>query len=194
MTTHLSRWGEHGPRPQPLDHNAELFGAMVLTESIDAACSPPAAWALVADIARIGEFSPECVGTRWLDGATGLAVGARFEGTNRVEYGEDEVVWIRLCTVTGLETGDRFSYTVGDRYDGTPACEWEFLVADRPGGCAITQTFRHLADGLSGLRVEADSRPDEAAEVIARRSSDLRAGMRQTLERMRGVLEPSTSD
>jgi Polyketide cyclase / dehydrase and lipid transport len=153
-----------------------------------------AAWALVSDIARIGEFSPECVGAQWLDGAAGLAIGARFEGTNRVEYVEDEAVWIRPCTVTGVVAGVRFSYTVGDRYDGTPAREWEFLVADRPDGCVITQTFRHLADGLSGLRVEADARPDEAAEVIARRSSDLRAGMRQTLERMRGVLEPSTSD
>jgi hypothetical protein len=189
MTTHLSRWGEHGARPQPLASNTGLFGALTLTESLDVSCPPAAAWALVSDIARIGEFSPECVGTRWLDGATGLAVGSRFEGTNRVEYGEDEVIWIRPCTVTGVDTGVRFSYTVGDRYDGTPAGEWEFLVADRPGGCAVTQTFRHLADGLSGLRAEADEHPDAAADVIARRSVELRAGMRQTLDRMRAVLE-----
>jgi hypothetical protein len=67
-------------------------------------------------------------------------------------------------------------------------------VSERPGGCAVTQTFRHRADGLSGLRAEADAHPDQAIEVIARRSAELRSGMLQTLERMRTVPELSTSD
>jgi hypothetical protein len=35
-------------------------------------------WALVADLPRMGEFSPENDGATWLKGATSATVGARF--------------------------------------------------------------------------------------------------------------------
>ncbi|MGI9147769.1 MAG: SRPBCC family protein [Chloroflexota bacterium] len=40
--------------------------------------SPHTVYELIADITRMPEFSPELVECHWLDGATGLAVGARF--------------------------------------------------------------------------------------------------------------------
>jgi hypothetical protein len=189
MTTHLSRWGESGPRPTPLARNAELFAAITLTETIDVACEQADAWQLVCDIGRIGEFSPECVGARWLDDASGPAVGARFEGTNRVIAGDDEVIWIRPCTVSAFTDGEQFAYVVGDRFDGTGATEWEFRIdGGTEGTCRITQTFRHLPDGLSGLRSQADAQPEDAAELVRGRTESLRSGMRQTLERMRACL------
>ena len=36
---------------------------------------PEQVYALVADVTRTPEFSPEVVSCRWLDGATGPAVG-----------------------------------------------------------------------------------------------------------------------
>ena len=42
---------------------------------------PAEVWALVSDVTRIGEFSPETFEARWIDGATGPVVGARFQGT-----------------------------------------------------------------------------------------------------------------
>jgi len=42
---------------------------------------PTAMWDLITDVARIGEWSPECKGGAWLDGGT-PRVGARFEGEN----------------------------------------------------------------------------------------------------------------
>lgn len=189
MTTHMSRWGQHGPRPNPLAENSALFGAFTLTEVVHVSCPPAEAWALVSDIRRIGEFSPECVGTRWLDGADRLGVGVRFEGTNRVRAGVDEVVWIRPCTVTRLIPGERFAYVVGDRFDGTAAAEWDVSVEPGGDGCVIRQTFRHLPDGLSGVRAEADSDPASAPAILQRRAAALAAGMRETLHRMRAVLE-----
>ena len=38
--------------------------------------SPQQVWALVSDVTRIGEFSPETFEAEWLDGATGPEVGA----------------------------------------------------------------------------------------------------------------------
>ena len=44
-------------------------------------------FAAVTDVTRMGEWSPECVGCRWIDGAGGPAVGARFEGDNVARVG-----------------------------------------------------------------------------------------------------------
>lgn len=47
------------------------------------AAAPERVWALVSDVTRTGEWSPENVGGTWLDGARGPAVRARFRGSNR---------------------------------------------------------------------------------------------------------------
>jgi len=49
---------------------------------IDAA--PVAVYALVSDISRMGEWSPECYRCEWLGGATTAAIGAKFRGHNRL--------------------------------------------------------------------------------------------------------------
>ncbi|WP_430331457.1 SRPBCC family protein [Rhodococcus sp. ACT016] len=48
------------------------------------AAQPRTLYALISDITRMVDYSPETVSTRWLGGATGPHVGARFEGTNRI--------------------------------------------------------------------------------------------------------------
>jgi len=64
----ISRWGEHGARPEARPENNELFGSMVVEASIDVACTPLEAWRLATDITRIGD-SPQCIGAAWIDGA-----------------------------------------------------------------------------------------------------------------------------
>src|ERR1700674_198448 len=154
----ISRWGEHGARPEARPENDELFGSMVVEASIDVAWTPLAAWRLVTDIPRIGEFSPECIGAAWIDGASGPEMGARFEGTNRIfdQATDTEYLWIRPCTVTAALPPKHFSYTVGDRYDGSPATQWDVLIEPSQIGCRLSQRFRHLSRGLSGLRHMAD--------------------------------------
>ena len=41
---------------------------------------PEKVWALVSDVTRIGEFSPETFEARWTRGSTGPEVGASFKG------------------------------------------------------------------------------------------------------------------
>ncbi|HEV2888794.1 MAG TPA: SRPBCC family protein [Frankiaceae bacterium] len=186
MTTVVSRVGESGPRPEPLAANDPLFAALTLTESAEVDAPAEAAYALVADVTRIGELSPECVKAEWV----GEGV---FEGTNRVAYGDDEYLWVRPCTVVADEPGRRWAYVVGDRFDGTPATRWEYAFEDVGGGrTRVTQTFTHLPDGLSGLRSQADADPANAA-VVAARTEALRDGMRATLAAMRAVLQSSSA-
>ena len=63
--------------------------------------SPDSVYAMVADITRMGEWSPENTGGKWLGGASGAAVGARFRGTNRAGI----AVWATNVTVTAAEPG-----------------------------------------------------------------------------------------
>ena len=45
---------------------------------------PETVWAILANLDRMGERSPECYRVEWLDGAESPArVGARFKGWNR---------------------------------------------------------------------------------------------------------------
>jgi hypothetical protein len=185
----VSRWGEYGPRPQPAESTRQFFDSLEITESVEVACSADKACALISDVARIGEFSPECVGIRWLDRVEGAVVGAKFEGTNRIVMGDDEFIWIRPCTISHSESG-LFGYVVGDRYDGSPASWWRFDVrATGPARCHVQQTFRHDPDGLSGLRSAVDADPACAERLIQERVAGLSDGMRSTLGRMRSVLE-----
>src|SRR5688572_19975825 len=163
MTTTVSRWGEGETPPSLVADNDPLFADLATSGSIDVECAPDAAWALVTDVGRIGELSPECIGAQWLDGASGPSVGARFEGTNRIAGDGFEYIWIRPCTVTEARPPHSFAYTVGDRYDGSPATEWRVEIDAVTGGCRITQRFRHVPNGRSGLRTLADADPASAA-------------------------------
>lgn len=49
--------------------------------------SPAALYALVADVTRMPEFSPELLECRWLDGASQAVVGARFAARNKSARG-----------------------------------------------------------------------------------------------------------
>ena len=190
MAQTISHWGEYGARPRPLAVNADLFAHLEVRESVEVDCTLKAAWSLVTDVTRIGEFSPECIDACWVDGTGEVRVGSRFDGTNRVVDDENEILWIRPCTVTAIEPGRRFAYAVGDRYDGSPASMWEFELEPRTGGvCRINQIFRHHRDGLSGLRHAADADPERAGEIVTARSAGVAEGMRQTLQRMKTVLE-----
>ncbi len=195
MTVRVDRWGEHGPRPEPNRALDPLFAAMTVAVERVVGCSAADAWALVCDVERIGEFSPECVAAWWVPGYPARAVGGRFEGRNRVagepEPGEAGGDWIRPCEVVAYDPPREFAWVVGDRFDGTPFARWASLVLDHPAGCRIRREFRHFPDGLSGLRVHVAARPERAGALIAARKQDLRDGMSMTLQRMSVVLTPS---
>jgi hypothetical protein len=197
MKSMVSMWGEHGERPEPDSDNDALFGEFRTSASLDVACPPLAAWRLVTAIERIGQFSPECIDAKWVDGASGPSEGARFEGTNRVvdEANDMEFIWVRPCTVIAAQPPERFAYTVGDRYDGTAATCWDTKIEPTATGCRITQHFQHLPRGLSGIRHQADDDPTQAERIVEDRMQSLTNGMAQTLQRMKQVLEsmePST--
>ena len=67
--------------------------------SLDIAAPPEKVWALVSDLPRMGEWSPENAGGKWVKGATGPALGAVFEGNNKNGFRR----WSTTVTVVGCE-------------------------------------------------------------------------------------------
>lgn len=101
--------------------------------------TPDQVYAVLTDVARVAEWSHECQGAEWLDGASTAAVGARFRGTNKV----DRFGWSRVCTITGLEPGRSFAYRTNG---GVPpdSTAWSFELRADGDGCRIVQRYEVL--------------------------------------------------
>jgi uncharacterized protein YndB with AHSA1/START domain len=190
MALYANNWGEseNGPRPTPDPRVSVVVPAMGVTIQMPMACQPEAFWDLITSVERIGEFSPECAEAWWVEGFPARALGGRFEGRNRIEDEGDIYEWTRPCDVVACDPPRHFAYTVGDRFDGTPATRWTFRITPTETGCVVEQQFEHLPDGLSGIRLRAEQL-DDAPALLAERRTMLRDGMKQTLERIRAALE-----
>ncbi len=102
--------------------------------SIDISATPETVYALVSDITRMGEWSPEAVGGEWLDGGAG-EVGDWFVGHNETSERE----WSRECEIAVAEPGRDFTFVVG----GVEAnCTWwSYEMAPVDGGTRLTERW-----------------------------------------------------
>ena len=140
-----------------------------ITVTREIAAPPERVWSLVSDLTRMGEWSPEATGGRWLKGADGPAPGARFRGTNRAGRRR----WSTTCTVTDCVPGERFSFevTVGPIKGAT----WSYDIEPTDSGCRVTESW---TDHRTPFQAVA-SRPFTG---VKDRAAHNRAGMEQTLE------------
>lgn len=137
---------------------------------------PERVWALVSDVTRIGEFSPETVAGRWTGGSTGPEVGATFAG-KVVRNGVGPTYWA-ACRVTRCEPERLFEFTAGTKT--IPVISWGYRLQPQGEGTEVTEYYR--------LRPTLPMRLYWALLGRARGRTNAR-GMRTTLERMKAVLE-----
>ena len=147
---------------------------------VDAA--PDVVWGLVTDVGRMGEWSPENQGGRWLGDVTGPAPGARFSAWNERRGHR----WETTSTVTACEPGKRFAFAVNDPDD--PAATWSFDLAAEDGGTRISQRAR-LGPGPSGLSGAISREPEREEEFVSRRMQGLWKAMHETLEGIKAAAE-----
>ena len=145
--------------------------------TIAIAASSERVYALVSDITRYGEWSPENRGGRWLAGAGGPAVGARFKGKNH-----RRISWSTTCTVLAAEPGREFGFGVGKSADTV----WRYTIEPTPEGAStVTESYETVEPGTVEkflVRLATGVRWD-------RRAGDLERGMRTTLERLKAAAE-----
>lgn len=140
--------------------------------------APEQVYALVTDLPRMGEWSPENTGGRWLDGSTSAGVGARFRGTNK----HGPLRWSTTVTVTAADPGRRFAFDV--HYTNVPISTWEYEIADADGGCLVTERWTDRRP--SWMRVLS-----VPVMWVADRGEHNRAGMQHTLRQLKTAAEAS---
>ena len=134
-------------------------------------------WAMVSDVTRMGEWSPENEGGEWLRGATGPKPGATFRGANR----NGKKKWKTVAKVVDAEPGRVFSFRVSAG-GGLKVAEWRYEFAPTATGCEVTETWVDQR----GFIVKTLGKP---VSGVADRAAHNRAGMEQTLERLAAAAE-----
>jgi uncharacterized protein YndB with AHSA1/START domain len=141
---------------------------------VEIAAPPETVYALVADVTRMGEWSPECHTCVWKDGTPGTA-GSTFKGSNK----NGLMRWSTVAKVLVAEPGKEFTFaTQAGNRDSTV---WRYHLEPSPTGTVLTESY------------EAVFVPKfiELAErfVLRNRPEQLQKGMQATLERIKAVAE-----
>lgn len=135
-------------------------------------------WSMVADVTRIGEWSPEAVGAEWIDGATGPAVGARFRGHNR----RGKTRWSTTCEVIECEPGSRFAFAT--KGAAKPETIWRYEFEPLAAGTRVTESFE-LVKPLGSF----SNLVTRVTTGVKDRRADLEQGARETLAALRRAMD-----
>jgi len=143
--------------------------ATTVTVSRNIAASPESVWTLVTDLPRMGEWSPENQGGRWVGDATGPAIGAVFAGKNRNGWRR----WGTRVTVVECEAPRRFVFRL--RIGRLGWCDWGYDIEATGDGCCVTESW---VDGRSWLL----SKVGLLVSGVGDRATHNRATMEATLD------------
>lgn len=126
---------------------------------------------MVADVTRMGEWSPETFTCRWT-GEPAPQVGATFEGCNRLTW---VGTWCSQATVTRCEPGRAFGFVVGKAPE-RPNTEWLFTFDPIEGNATlVTEAYRMIREPpIVRLYYR-----------LIRRRRQLNSGVGTTLERLK---------
>ena len=147
--------------------------------SVEIAAPPERVYALVSDITRMGEWSPECQQCSWTNGATGPAVGARFKARNKGRRGPS---WYNKPVVTAADDGRQFAFNRSG--PGIGSYTWRYVLEPTPTGTRLTESYeaeRPVPKAMNWLTEKWTGSDD--------RDADLREGMKTTLERIKAAAE-----
>jgi hypothetical protein len=134
--------------------------------SIDIAGTPAHVYELVADVTRMGEWSPECRRCEWLDEQT-------FLGHNQA----GPIKWSTTSRVVAADPGREFAFTVIIR--DRESTRWRYRFEPIAEGTRVTESYEFVWAPLF-FRI---------GDVLMRRDRQLRAAMQKTLERIKAAAE-----
>lgn len=170
MTLSPVQYGPHMPEAHESSPSADS-----VTMRIGA--PPERIYAIVSDVTQMGRLSPECTGGRWLGGATGPAVGARFKGSNK----RGLMRWSTKCEVTKADRPSAVEWQVAES-----GMRWGYRFEPDGDGTLVTEYREHSR--AIPFYVKAVQR----SGLLGRDRENLMVeGMRETLERLKAAAEPS---
>ncbi len=151
-----------------------------IRESLAVAATADAVYDLVADLPRMGEWSPECERVTWRGGATSAVKGAQFLGHNRA----GSIRWMTQGEVVTAEIGRHLAFEI--TFGPMKIARWEyFIVPDDadPSTCTVVEEWTDRRPGW--YRAAADKAFGPRAKVNRR-------GMVKTLANLKAAAEAAT--
>jgi uncharacterized protein YndB with AHSA1/START domain len=149
-----------------------------VSSSTKIAAPPEVVYALVSDLCRMGEWSPENTGGRWVGGASGAVEGARFKGTNQCGVKK----WSTTVTITDATAPTRFTFInkVGPKI----VAEWSYRIVPTDGGarCKVTETWTEGAGPIMSIL-------GKAITGVEDRAAHTRSMIETTLTRLKETAE-----
>lgn len=152
---------------------------MAQSAAVSARVEAPAekVFEMVADLSRMGEWSPECTRVEWLGGAGGTAVGARFKGHNQRGVRR----WSTKGKVVALQPPREVAFEITS-VANLPVARWTYTVEPDGAGCTLTERWDDLRGGVMkflGL----------VATGVNNREEHNTKGMEETLQRIKAAAE-----
>jgi uncharacterized protein YndB with AHSA1/START domain len=118
------------------------MGTLKRTSHVEvvADASPEAVWAVVTDVARIGDWSHETRDGVWSDGDTSARPGARFRARNRVGSRK----WSRVNEVVTVDAPRTFAWKTVASPLFNDSTLWTISLVPVDGGTRIVQRYEIL--------------------------------------------------
>ena len=150
------------------------------TVSVSREIAAPAerVWAMVSDLSRMGDWSPENDGGRWVgsDSDGSPSVGDGFRGRNH----RGRRAWKTNVTVIDVDAPRRFAFRL--KIGALGGCDWIYEIEATEGGCRVVESW-------VDERTRALKFVGWLFTGVSDRASHNRATMEQTLECLAAVAE-----
>lgn len=138
--------------------------------------SPERVYDLVADLPRMGQWSPECNAVEWSGGSTGPAEGATFVGHN--SGGPFKLVrWSRRGRVLSAVRGQEFAFATEE--GGRESTRWCYRFEPDEDGTRVTESYE-----VNWIPAWA-----RVIDVPTNRHRELRNAMHHTLLELKAAAE-----
>jgi hypothetical protein len=140
--------------------------------------SPEELYDMVADVTRMGEWSPICRDC-WWDEGDGPHVGAKFTGRNE----RPERTWETRSEVVTADRGHQFAWEV---VEPPTRARWGYSFVAVPGGTEVTETWELPPEGSAFFENMFGA---DAGKEIGVRSDAAKNGIGETLAAIKGAAE-----
>jgi hypothetical protein len=149
------------------------------TETTTVAAPPEVVYDLVADVTRMGAWSPVCTGAAWQDDER-----TRFIGTNATP----ERTWNTQCRVDVADRGREFAFVNLGPHGDAELVRWGYTFTPAGDGTTtVTESWRVL-DGYADFMAAVAPGVDVIAYLDGRRAPTA-ADMAQTLANIKAGAE-----
>lgn len=145
-------------------------------DSIVIAASPEQLYDMIADVTRMGEWSPVCTSC-WWDEGQGPAVGSWFTGRNELP----DRTWETRSQIVAAEPGQEFAWAVGG-----DNVRWGYAFEAVDGGTKVTESWQVLPAGVAWFRERFGDDADNQLDI---RADLARTGIPATLAAIKAAAE-----